>query len=91
MLILAILRHALIDPHFKAYRDRWMLEATLTALLNEFYDIPESLQSNESNIRSAVSCNNQKELAPYGFETMNERNFNLNTCAHLVIIQFEKL
>ena len=80
MLILAILRHALNDPHFKAYRDRWMLEGTLTALLTEFYNIPESIQFSESDFRSAVSCRNHTQLVRYGFETINERNFDLNTC-----------
>ena len=80
MLISAILRHALMDPLFKAYRDRWMLEATLTALLNEFYKVPKSLHFNENNLRSAVLCNNQKELVQYGFETRRESNFILKTC-----------
>jgi hypothetical protein len=80
MLILAILRHALNDPHFKVYRDRWMLEGTLTALLNEFYNIPESLQFNVFEFKSAVSRHNFKQLSKYGFETINERTFDLNTC-----------
>ena len=48
MLVLAILQHALNDLHFKAYRNRCMLEGTLTALLAEFYNIPESIQFSES-------------------------------------------
>jgi hypothetical protein len=80
MLILAILRHALNDPHFKVYRDRWMLEGTLTALLNEFYNIPESLQFNVFEFKSAVSGHNFKQLCRYGFGTINERHYDLNTC-----------
>jgi hypothetical protein len=80
MLILAILRHALNDPHFKVYRDRWMLEGTLTALLNEFYNIPESLQFSVVDLKSALSRINRTQLSKYGFETINERTFDLNTC-----------
>ena len=69
MLILAILRHALNDPHFKVYHDRWMLEGTLTALLNEFYKIPESLQFSVVDLKSALSRSNHTQLSKYGFET----------------------
>jgi hypothetical protein len=57
-----------------------MLEGTLTALLNEFYNIPESLQFNVFEFKSAVSRRNFKQLSRYGFGTINERHFDLNTC-----------
>lgn len=78
-LILLILRHALHDPGFGRYRNRWMLQGTLTALLNEYYDIPESLHFTEDDVGHALGGRNQLLLMQHGFGTLNSP-FQYNTC-----------
>ncbi len=79
-LIPRILVHASRDASFSDYCGRWMLQSTLTTLLNEHYCIPEALSFTEGDLSHALSGWNQKILNEMGLGTITERNFGLNTC-----------
>ena len=79
-LILKILHHALHDPSFARFHNRWMLQGTLTSLLNEYYHIPDVLEFNEDDVGRALGGQSQKLLIKHGFGTLNSTHFEYNTC-----------
>ena len=83
-----LLQHAINDFSFlNKYAGRWLVQGTLTAILNQYYNIATVLSFTEEELNAALSRKNQRSLEKLGLGTMTEPSFNLNTsriytCVH---------
>ena len=78
--VIPLLCHALLDPSFSTYRDKWMLPRTLTAILNCHYIIPEALTFNKDKLLLKLSARNRKELEKNQLGDVLDYNFDGNEC-----------
>ena len=79
-LVIHLLAHTVLDPHFKTYQNRWLTSNALATILLTPYKLDKEITFNWENISEATSDQNYQMLASAGIGTINSTDFSTNTC-----------
>ena len=86
-----LLQHAINDICFlNKYAGRWLVQGTLTAILNLYYKRSTVYSFTEEDLNAALSMKNQRFLDKLGLGTITEPCFNLNTSRIYTCFHFGK-